>query len=293
MNVTYPPLDNVWVRRALNHAVDRAAIADDLLKRSRDPWGNFTPSGYPGYAPPPPIEFDPPKARACLTRAGYPDGRGFPKLTILFNTSEDHRRIAEAIQQMWRRELHIEVELSNQEWGSYLQATSSLEYQVARRSWIGDYLDPTTFLQLGRAGDGNNRTGWADPRFDALLRRAAATVDVERRARILAEAEALLLDEGPFIPIYHYSVNDLVKPYVRGLHPTLLDTHPLKTIWIDHDWRKPAAPVTEGAPAPDTVRARATAPPRPSGSPLRASARGRYAGPGGALMRGPLLGRVE
>jgi ABC-type oligopeptide transport system substrate-binding subunit len=243
VNVTRKPLDNVWVRRALNLAIDRDAIANDLLKRSRDPWGNFTPSGYPGYDAPPPLRFDPAAARACLTRAGYPGGRDFPKIAILFNTSEDHRRIAEAIQAMWRRYLHIEVELSNQEWGSYLQATTSLQYDVARRSWIGDYLDPTTFLQIGVGGDGNNRTGWKDPRYDRLLREAGMTLDAERRSALLREAEALLLADGPFIPIYHYSVNDLVKPYVRGIHPTLLDTHPLKDVWIDHDWSQRRAPV--------------------------------------------------
>ena len=81
-------------------------------------------------------------------RPAIPGGKGFPKISILFNTSEDHRRIAEAIQAMWKRELGIDVELSNQEWGSYLQATTSLQYDVARRSWIGDYLDPNTFLGL-------------------------------------------------------------------------------------------------------------------------------------------------
>ena len=117
INVTRKPFDNVWVRRALNYAVDRDAIANDLLKRSRDPWGRFAPSGYPGYDPPAPITFDPERARECLAKAGYPGGKGFPKFEITFNTSEDHRRIAEAIQQMWRRELNVDVQLSNQEWG--------------------------------------------------------------------------------------------------------------------------------------------------------------------------------
>src|SRR5262249_2843220 len=148
INVTRKPLDNVWVRRALNHAVDRDAIANDLLKRSRDPWGDYCPSGYPGYTPPPPIRFDPERARAELAQAGYPGGKGFPKISILFNTSGDPRRIAEAVQAMWKRELHVDVELSNQEWGSYLQATTNLQYDVARRSWIGDYLDPNTFLSM-------------------------------------------------------------------------------------------------------------------------------------------------
>lgn len=243
INVTRKPFDNVWVRRALTYAVDREAIANDLLKGSREPWGNFTPTGYPGYDHPPGITYDPEKARECLRRAGYPDGSGFPRISILFNTSEDHRRIAEAIQAMWRDVLHIEVELSNQEWGSYLQATTALQYDVARRSWIGDYLDPNTFLGCLISGDGNNRTGWSNPRYDALLRQASVEVRPEKRMALLREAEALLLDESPIIPIYHYSTNELVKPYVRGLYRTALDTHPLTGVWIDRDWRRHEAPL--------------------------------------------------
>ena len=238
INVTRPPFDNVWVRRALNYALDREAIANDLLKRSREPWGNMTPTGYPGYEHPPGLRFDPEKARECLAKAGYPGGKGFRKISILFNTSEDHRRIAEAMQAMWKRELHIDVELSNQEWGSYLQATTKLQYDVARRSWIGDYLDPNTFLSCWITGDGNNRTGWGSRRYDALLREAAREVDPPKRFAILREAEALLLDEGPTIPIYHYSTNELVKPYVHGIHQTALDVHPLTYVWIDRDWRR-------------------------------------------------------
>jgi oligopeptide transport system substrate-binding protein len=251
INVTRKPLDNVWVRRALNYAIDREAIANDLLKRSREPWGNMTPLGYPGYEQPPGLRYDPEKARECLARAGYPGGKGFRKISILFNTSEDHRRIAEAMQAMWKRELHIDVELSNQEWGSYLQATSSLQYDVARRSWIGDYLDPNTFLSCWITGDGNNRTGWSDKHYDAMLRNAAREVDAKKRFAILREAEALLLSEGPTLPIYHYSTNELVKPYVRGIYQTALDVHPLNYVWIDRDWRshEPESPQALAEPA--------------------------------------------
>ena len=238
LNVTRPPLDNVWVRRALNLAVDREAIARDLLKGSRDPWGRISPTGYPGYEGPKQVAYNPERARECLAKAGYPGGKGFPKISILFNTSEDHRRIAEAIQAMWKRDLGIDVELSNQEWASYLQTTTALRYEVARRSWIGDYLDPNTFLQLLTSGDGNNRTGWSNARYDALIRRAASELDAARRFELLAEAEAIALDEAPFIPIYHYSTTELVKPWVRGIHQTALDVHPLKRVWIDHDWRQ-------------------------------------------------------
>lgn len=244
--VQRPPLDNVWVRRALNAAVDREAIANDLLKRSRRAWGNFVPTGYPGYEHPPGVRYDPEYARECLAKAGYPGGKGFPRrIEILINTSEDHRRLAEAVQAMWKRELGIDVGIQNEEWGSYLQTVSGLKYDVARRSWIGDYLDPNTFLACMITGDGNNRTGWSDPRYDALIRGAMKELDPARRMAMLRDAEELLLSEGGIIPIYHYSTNELIKPYVRGIHRTPLDVHPLTRVWIDRDWQSRPPAVAE------------------------------------------------
>ncbi len=248
VNVTRKPYDNVHVRRALNLAIDRVSITRDVLKGSREPWGRNTPEGYPGYEGAAQVTYDPARAREELTKAGYPDGKGFPKLNILFNTSEDHRRIAEAIQAMWKRDLGIDVELSNQDWGSYLQATTSLQYDVARRSWIGDYLDPNSFLQMLASGDGNNRSGWGDPHYDAMLKRAAGTLDAAERFRILKDAETLAVEAAPFLPIYHYSTTELVKPWVRGLYQTALDTHPLKAVWIDHDWQRGLKPVAAERP---------------------------------------------
>ncbi|MBI1795428.1 MAG: peptide ABC transporter substrate-binding protein [Candidatus Eisenbacteria bacterium] len=249
MCVKRPPIDNVWVRRALNAAVDREAIAQDLLKGSRRAWGDFVPTGYPGYENPPGLRFDPAYARQCLTRAGYPGGKGFPRgISILINTSEDNRRIAEAVQAMWKRELGIDVAIQNEEWGSYLQTVTALKYDVARRSWLGDYLDPNTFLACYVTGDGNNRSGWGDPRYDAMIRAAAKELDAKRRFAILRGAEALLLADGPVIPVYHYSTNELVKPYVRGIYQTPLDVHPLTHVWIDRDWRRGPPPVASASP---------------------------------------------
>lgn len=238
VNVTRKPYDNVHVRRALNLAIDRVSITRDVLKGSREPWGRVTPAGYPGYEGAAQVVYDPARAREELAKAGFPGGKGFPKLNILFNTSEDHRRIAETIQAMWKRDLGINVELSNQDWGSYLQATTSLQYDVARRAWIGDYLDPNSFLQMLTSGDGNNRSGWSDPEYDALIKQAARTLDPAERFKVLQQAETLAVEAAPFLSIYHYSTIELVKPWVRGLYPTALDTHPLKAVFIDHDWQR-------------------------------------------------------
>lgn len=238
VNCTRKPLDDPRVRRALSMALDRESIARDLLKGSRPAWGRLTPSGYPGWEGPAPVRFDPERARALLAEAGYPGGRGLRPITILFNTSEDNKRIGEAVQAMWKRTLGIDVRLQSMEWGSYMQATTQLDYDVTRRSWIGDYLDPNTFLAMLASGDGNNRSGWSNARYDDLLRRAARQLDGAERFALLREAEALALEESPYLPIYHYSTNELVKPWVRGIHQTALDIHPLTYVWIDPEWRQ-------------------------------------------------------
>ena len=251
INVTRKPFDNVWVRRALNRALDRGTLCDKVLKGTRPPWGLFCPSGYAGYEPPAAIPYDVEEARKDLAKAGYPGGKGFPPIEILINTSEDHRRIAEAVQAMWRAALGIPVTVANQEWASYLANTTKVNYDIARRSWIGDYPDPSTFLDIMRGGDGNNRTGWANPAYDRLLSEARTEADTARRMQLLSRAEALLLDEAPVIPVYHYVTMELVKPYVRGLYPTVLDYHPLKFVSIDPDWRNhPEAAESTLAAAP-------------------------------------------
>jgi len=241
MNVTRKPLDNVWLRRALAWSVDRNSIANDLLKGVNDGWGNFTPAGYTTYHAPKPIGYDPAYARECLAKAGYPGGRGLRKLRLLFRTGEDMRRMGEAVQSMWKRNLGVDIELENVEWGTYMKRAIGLDYDIAARSWIADYLDPNTFLACYVTGDGNNRTGWSDPRYDALIHRAAFEGDVTRRMALLHDAETLLLADGPVIPVYHYTTSELVKPYVRGLYPTALDLHPLTHVWIDHAWREGGA----------------------------------------------------
>jgi len=232
-NVTQKPFDDARVRRALAYAVDRDKIVKYLLYDSKTPWGGVVPPGFETYPYPAGAAFDPEKGRALLAEAGFPGGKGFPKFEILFNTSQDHRKIAEAIQEMWKRELGVDVGLSNQEFASYMKATVGLQYQVARRAWIGDYKDPNTFLFVLRGGDGNNRTGWSNAKYDALVAAAGREMDPAKRMQTLAGAEQVALDEMPFLPIYAYRTVELVAPYVRGWYPTALDTHPLKNLWLE------------------------------------------------------------
>jgi oligopeptide transport system substrate-binding protein len=133
---------------------------------------------------------------------------------------------------MWKNHLGIDVQLQNQEWASYLRTTMDLGYQVARRSWIGDYLDPNTFLEILRRDSGNNRTGWAHAGYDSLIAAAGVEHNAAARMQLMAEAEEILLEELPFLPIYSYKTTEFVAPYVRGLHSTATDTHPLKFVWF-------------------------------------------------------------
>ncbi len=228
--VTEPPLDDKRVRQALACAIDREQITRYVLHESVAPWGNIVPHGFDDYPYPEGARFDPERARQLLAAAGYPNGQGLPQIEILFNTGEDHKKIGEAIQAMWKQHLGIAVRLTNQEWASYMRATVDRKYQIARRSWIGDYVDPNSFLAILVSGDGNNRTNWGDARFDSLLASAGRDHDPARRMQLLAAAEAIALDAMPFIPIYAYRTREFVAPYVRGIHPTALDEHPLKFV---------------------------------------------------------------
>jgi len=181
------------------------------------------------YRAEPVLRHDPGAARRLLAEAGFPEGRGFPRFTMLISRPSA-RAVTEALQGMWKQELGILVDIQNKDWGSYLSAQRKLDYDMAWGSWIGDYLDPTTFLNMWTARNGNNKTGWASPGFEALLRRAAHTPDPENRLATLRRAERLLMDAQPVVPVSWYSRNYLHAPYIEGWHPLLLDNHPWKTI---------------------------------------------------------------
>jgi oligopeptide transport system substrate-binding protein len=231
-NVGVPPLDDTRVRRALALAVDRDAIVRRITLGGQQPTGTLTPPGTGGYTPPPGVGLDPDRARALLAEAGFPGGRGFPELELMFNSDELHRRIATAIQQMWQRELGISVTLTGQDWKVQQSRERERQYQISRASWIGDYVDPTTFLDLFRADGGNNRTGWRNADYDVLLDAAARADGDAARHALLRQAEALLLSELPILPLYIYTQVRLVSPRVCGWHDNLLDQHPYRDVWI-------------------------------------------------------------
>jgi oligopeptide transport system substrate-binding protein len=135
----------------------------------------------------------------------------------LYNTNETNKQIAEVIQEMWREKLGIKTTLTNQEWKVYLESRGTGNFQVARSSWIGDYVDPMTFLDIWATGNGNNFTGWRNTQYDRLINTAKSTNDPKLRFQALHDAEKLLMNEMPILPIYFYTRPYIIKPWVKGV----------------------------------------------------------------------------
>jgi oligopeptide transport system substrate-binding protein len=230
LNTRRPPLDNVKVRRALALAIDRKKLADSVLEGTVLPSSNYIPLGMPGYDYPQVLSFDPGAARQLLAEAGYPGGQGFPEVELIYNTSENHRTVAVAVQQMWKEHLNVEVQIANQEWKVYLDTLDRRDYTIARMGWIGDVY-PGSFLDRLVSDSGTNRIGFSNPDFDdIILNQVRASHDKTGLMRLYREAERLLLEETPLIPIYSYKVKRLVQPGLRGLPANQTDSFNYKYV---------------------------------------------------------------
>jgi len=223
-NTTRKPLNDVRVRRALSLAIDREAIVKNITQAEQKPAYAFVPYGFKdadgkdfrangGDF----FKYDVAEAKRLLAEAGYPDGKGFPKLKILFNTSENHQKIAQAIQQMWKQNLGIEVALESQEWQVYLESEDQLNYDIVRAGWSPDYLDPMTFIDMFVTNGGNNDTGWSNKKYDALVNKAKSTGDQKVRMQAMHEAEKILMEEMPIAPIYFYTNPNLIRDNIKGV----------------------------------------------------------------------------
>lgn len=170
INTTRPPMTDPRVRRAIGLAFDRRMIVERITKAGQVPTTTFVAPGIPGYHPPESrLGYDVAEARKLLAEAGFPGGKGFPKIALLFNTDEGHRKIAEYVCDELHKNLGIDVNPVNQEWQSYLETVKRLDYDMSRAAWIGDYRDPNTFLDMWLTKGGNNQTGWGDPYYDRLI----------------------------------------------------------------------------------------------------------------------------
>ena len=233
LNIKTPQLQDRRVRRALGMAIDREKLVENITKGGQIPAYTMTPPGTMGYYPKSTLAFDPEGAKNLLSEAGYPNGEGFPAIEILYNTNEGHRKIAVALQEMWKEYLNIDIKLLNQEWKVYLATESAGDYQISRGGWIGDYVDPNNFLDMFLCGGGNNRTGWCNEEYDRLILEVAPSQSShEERLAVFQQAETMLLDDMPIIPVYTYTSVKLVDSSVENLDGNIMNQAMYKDIYL-------------------------------------------------------------
>ena len=225
------------MRQALALAVDKERLVRKITRAGERPASHLVPDGTANYTSPDGLGYNPVRARKLLAEAGYPGGRGFPRFEYLFSApagggGKIHENIAIELQQMWRDELGIEMDLRQIEAKIFWNAQAHLEFDLSRSSWIGDYDDANTFLSLFTSNDGNNRTGWKNKDYDRLIEQADREADVSAREKLLQQAESILVrGEVPIIPVYFYvGINYYNSNRIQGVYPNLLDNHPLQAI---------------------------------------------------------------
>ena len=232
-NVNKAPFTDVRIRRALAMAVDRESLVRNVTLAGEIPAYHFTPEGISGYVSKARTKFDLDEARRLLAEAGYPGGKGLPPITLLYNTAENHRIIAEAIQQSWKIELGVDLRLENQEWKVYLDNMQQENYQMCRSGLIMDPYDPSQFLRVFTSDNGFNRTGWSDPEYDRLYDEVMNTADDAKRMELMQEMEKILTDAMPILPVYYYTNQYLMYPSVKGWADNLLSLGPFERVWLD------------------------------------------------------------
>src|SRR5688572_25197262 len=200
----------------------------------------FAGCGKSDPPPPPPAAvstglpagaFD--EARRLLAEAGYADGKGFPELEILYNTVEWHKKIAASIQEMWRRELGIKVNLRNLEWKVFLDEVQKGKFDIARSGYFGEYIDPEAFLSLFTLDSGFNSGGYRSEEFNRLISESDRERDPAKRFQLLGRAERVLLDDAPLIPLYNYLGHNLLKPFIKGVYHNIRELHPLQSVTLE------------------------------------------------------------
>jgi oligopeptide transport system substrate-binding protein len=227
------PLADPRVREAFHLAADRKKLVTEVLKLGRVPMAGFVPTEsiiftlptggtlkYDDIPYDPARDHDPAKARRLLDEAGYADRTKFPPVEVQFNDDPGHALIAARFTEEWRRELGIDVRAQSYDGKIASQRIQSLSYMVARSGWFGDYMDPMTFLEMFHSGDGHNQTGYANAEYDKLIEAARIEADVAKRAKMLADAERILvMRDRPIMPIFRYVESAMVRENVRGWHP--------------------------------------------------------------------------
>ena len=237
------PFDDPRVRQAFTLAVNRTFIVDKVTQAGQVPANGFVPAGVYDAAGSTGDDFrtvggayysiegdadysyeaNCEKARELLAEAGYPNGENFPVVEYLYNTSDAHKAVAEALQNMWETELGVKVTLNNQEWAVFLQTRKDGNYSIARNGWIADYNDPMSFLDMWLTGGGNNDAQYANADYDAKIQEAKNTTDPAARMQLMHEAEDIIMGQDWALnPLYFYTQKYMLSDRVGGMFYTPL-----------------------------------------------------------------------
>ena len=237
------PFDDPRVRQAFTLAVNRTFIVDKVTQAGQVPANGFVPAGVYDVAGSTGDDFrtvggayysiegdadysyeaNCEKARELLAEAGYPNGEGFPVVEYLYNTSDAHKAVAEALQNMWETELGVKVTLNNQEWAVFLQTRKDGNYSIARNGWIADYNDPMSFLDMWLTGGGNNDAQYANADYDAKIQEAKNTTDPAARMQLIHNAEDIIMGQDWALnPLYFYTQKYMLSDRVGGMFYTPL-----------------------------------------------------------------------
>ena len=238
-NLTKPPFkDNPKLREALSLVIDRERIVKNITASGEKPAYGFVVPGISGYAPYQPeyaawdrqkrVE----KAKALYAEAGYNKENPL-RVELLYNTNDNNKKIAIAVASLWKDALGVETSLINKEWKAYLNDRREYNTQVFRGSWMGDYDDANTFLDLFVSGGGSNTIGLNDAEYDKLIAAAASETDRDKRAAILQQAEKRLIDSHALIPVYYFVSKHLIKPYVKGYEENVMNHWPSKYMRLE------------------------------------------------------------
>lgn len=217
-NVRQKPFDNLDFRKAIVHAIDKKEITK-VLGKDEEPATSWVPKGMMGYMDNIGLQFDAAKAKEFMVKAGYTDPLKVPKITITFNTNENHRKVAENVQAQLKRNLGINIEILNEEWKVYLSKLKSKKgFSIFRMGWVADYPDPDNFMNLLTGYSANNHTGWKNAEYDSLISKGVAELNADKRKEYYSAAQKILLEQDvATVPLYYstrqYLVNDRVKNF--------------------------------------------------------------------------------
>ncbi|MEJ8752768.1 peptide ABC transporter substrate-binding protein [Lagierella sp. ICN-221743] len=239
-NTEKEPFNDARVRKAFSLVIDRDFIVKQVSGKGEEPASGYVPSGVYDVDGAEGDDFrtkggdyysikvddyekNVKEAKKLMEEAGYKDGQGFPQVEYLYNTSEGHKAIAEALQNMWQEKLGVQVTLQNQDWNVFLTERKQGNFNIARSGWIADYNDPMSFIDMWMTGGGNNDAQYKNPKYDELVKAAKATSDQAERMENMHKAEDILVGEDAVVaPIYFYTNSHMMKPNIEGLYYTPL-----------------------------------------------------------------------